>query len=179
MTMMIRTKVNEMGQVGDLSQFAGDDVLVIRTPKAVTPERTETLAKALEKPLSALEDLRRFLAEHRDLTRRQALEFTARYGNPAEKAKAYAKNLNLTPEELRGKVNEVNSLVEKRLETITQDLEKRYDELEREVEATIERVFGARSAAPAADAASPVDVRPTEGAGATEADAKKGKKPAK
>lgn len=170
--MIQRRKVNEEGKIDDLNELAGADVIVVKTPKGVSPERADKVAKVLEKPLAAVEDVRRFVLEHRDLTRRQVDEFTARYGNPADKARTYAKNLK--PEEFRAKVNEINALVEKRLETISQDMERRYADLEREVEGAIERVFGGRK--PDADAENvprEVEVEPVETDSANGAAAKK------
>lgn len=157
--MIQKHKVTDEGQISDLKDFAGADVLVVKTPAGVSPERTEKVAKAFEKPLAAIEDVRRFVVEHRDLTRRQLDEFTARYGNPADKARAYTKNLK--PDEVRAKVNELNALVEKRLEGISEDVERRYQDLEKEVEAAIERVFGRKvKDATEPDAPRDVEVEP-------------------
>lgn len=157
--MIQRRKVNEEGKIDDLNELAGADVIVVKTPQGVSPERADKVAKVLEKPLAAVEDVRRFLNEHRDLTRRQVDEFTSRYGNPADKARAYAKNLK--PEEFRAKVNEINALVEKRLDTISHDMERRYADLEREVEGAIERVFGTRKS-DAESAPREVEIEPVE-----------------
>lgn len=161
--MIQKRKVTDEGQISDLKDFAGREVIVVKTPNGVSGERTEKVAKAFEKPLAAIEDVRRFVVEHRDLTRRQVDEFTARYGNPADKARTYAKNLK--PEEFRAKVNEINALVEKRLETISEDVERRYADLEKEVETAIERVFGrkVKEATEPADAPRDVEVEPVNG----------------
>jgi hypothetical protein len=166
--MIVRRKVDESGRITELEDLKNSDVIVVRTPSGVTSERAERFAKAFEKPLAAFEDVLRFVKEHRDLTVKQVDEFTARYGNPADKAREYAKGLS--PEEFRARVNEVNALVEKRLETISKDLERRYDELEREVETAIERVFGAGKKGPS-EVAKPtreVDVAPMNGNAAPE-----------
>lgn len=130
--MIVRKQVNPDGTVPGLETMAGEEVVIIRA-------RTEKVAKALERPMAVVEDVLRYVREHRELMTKQVGDFTARYGNPAEKAREYAKHLNA--DDVKSKVRELNELVEKRLETISKDLEKRYEDLEREVETAIENIF--------------------------------------
>ncbi len=174
--MIVRRTVGADGTLPGLAEMAGEEVVIVRA-------RTEKVAKAFERSIAVLEDVRRYVAEHRDLMRRQMVDFTGRYGNPAEKALAYADKYakHLTSDEIKSRVHEVNDLVEKRLETIQKDLERRYEDLEREVEGTIERIFASPkkaedvSAAPAAPSG-PAPADATANATSAAADAAKPKR---
>jgi hypothetical protein len=139
-------KVGANGHIAGLKSLAGREVFVIPRPRVAPPP---SVAKALETPRAMLSEIRRYAGEHRDLSARQLKEFTGTYGNPADRVKKYAKTLG--PEEFRRRLQELESLVQKRVGEIGREVERRYEALETEVDETVDRLFRREAEARAAE----------------------------
>jgi hypothetical protein len=120
-----QAETNEWGQITGLEAKA--PYLVIRKP---TPEFARERSKEL------VEQARAFLHEHRVLTEQQMKELNEKYGEPA-----------------KARVNELRSVLEKRFDEMSREIEQRVSKLEGELSDRGLDLRGRRTQASAAPAA--------------------------
>lgn len=135
--------VDENGNITGLEAYKGETVFVLRAPK-LPGSNSARANKALETPRALLAEFRDFARAHRELSQTQYRRFTEKYGKPADLVRDYAKSV--TPEEFQAKVRELNTLVQKRFDEVSKEMNSNYEKLEAEFEAAVDRLFKGKPA---------------------------------
>lgn len=138
-------KVNEEGHITGLKAYAGREVLLIPRFGVSDLPNGERVEKALAKPRAIFGEFTKYVREHTDLSAKQYREFADRHGDPAAKARAYAKALS--PEEFKARAKELEAFVQERLAALATDIEHRYEVVETEIDEAVERIFGRKNGA--------------------------------
>ena len=131
-----RAKVDDQGRISGLDAHKGEEFILVKTPKL------GALGEAgnLEKPREIVDEVFRYVKEHRELAGRQYNEFTTRYGRPEDKFRELASHL--TPEEFARRTKEIAEFAERRLAEVRKDVEATYARVEKEIEARAGQVLG-------------------------------------
>ncbi|HWG92041.1 MAG TPA: hypothetical protein VNZ52_14425 [Candidatus Thermoplasmatota archaeon] len=156
--------IDENGTITGLDAHKGETVFVLRAPKLPHVELPgrERAQKAIEAPMALAQDFMAAFRAHQELSRAQYKQFTEKYGTPADLVREYANRvapqlqatgqqlgLPVTPAEMQAKMQELNTLMQKRLDEAAKEMNARYEKIEMEFDATVERLFKGTASASA------------------------------
>ena len=128
-----RAKVDETGHIRGLEAHKGEEFILVKAPKL------DNMNFDLDKPREVVDEVMKYVREHRSLAQRQYEEFTARYGTPQEKFRELA--AHLSPEEFARRTKEIADFAEKRLNDARRDVEATYAKVEKEIETRADAIM--------------------------------------
>lgn len=128
-----RAKVDETGHIRGLEAHKGEEFILVKAPKF------DNMNIDLDKPREVVDEVLKYVREHRTLAQRQYDEFTTRYGTPQEKFREFA--AHLTPEEFARRTKEVADYAEARVNEVRREVEATYAKLEKEIETRADAVM--------------------------------------